>query len=413
MDKKCFADGCRREVVFVCTCDRKTTYLCKKHQTKHSLLPSDHMLKSLLVSSPEQQASEYLVKVSKALKYLKILENDLLSQSFKIISNITELTQKTIKNVRDAEKALQLFAEKVYLGKKVNREYFERFQRLVVPQEHLDVREFEGIFKQLNNLYDFNLFKQKEDMALESSCAFFPKDQEDGGLLSIDLNTLKCLPLDYAKMIGAGVQVARIDEESYFLYGGRNPNYNGDIFILNLKNKYCQPYGTSSARGLGAAVYENGKVYIFGGYEDGAAIDMCQIFKISAKEWITISSLPMPLYFSTASISYDMIILSGFQSMTVYAYQNDIFSSILDVTFGATKIVCEGWIVTENILYESQSRKNDQWAAHRVDCTLSYPWMPTSFRRNQFIYFINGDSNTLWRIDTKLKTLNSVEYNSI
>ena len=67
---------------------------------------------------PQTQALECLLKALKALKHLKVLENDLLSQSDKIISQLTDLTKKVIKNIRETERWLQLFLGKVYLGKK-------------------------------------------------------------------------------------------------------------------------------------------------------------------------------------------------------------------------------------------------------------------------------------------------------
>ena len=118
MEKACFSERCAKEVAFVCVCEGKPTYFCKKHYFKHSSLQNEHTIKSLLVIVPQTQALECLLKALKALKHLKVLENDLLSQSDKIISQLTDLTKKVIKNIRETERWLQLFLGKVYLGKK-------------------------------------------------------------------------------------------------------------------------------------------------------------------------------------------------------------------------------------------------------------------------------------------------------
>ena len=410
MKSTCFSSGCIKEVASACTCGEKITYFCKKHCSKHTSLPNEHVINSLLVSLPLEQAPEYLLKVSKALTYLKVVENDLLSQSGKIITHITGLTNKLITLIRDTEKELHLFFRKAHLGKKVNREQYEMIHKLIVPEKGRDLSIADNVLKELNKLYDFSLFE--EELMLECDFVISPKDQSAGGLFSIDLSTFKTTPLDYAPNIGGGVQATKIDKESYFLYGGCNPNYNGEIFILNLEKKNCQRYVSSSARGFGSAVYKSGIVYIFGGCERifGTPFSSCKMLEISTKVWMNISSLPVQICFSTATISNGMIIVTGFQSDKIFAYENDIFSPILNLQANTYKMVCEGWVVTQSTLYESQSIKNNKWEAYSIAWESSYFLMPTSFRKNQFIYFINGGSNTLWRIDTQLKALNKMGY---
>ena len=106
-----------------------------------------------------------------------------------------------------------------------------------------------------------------------------------------------------------------------------------------------------------------------------------------------------------------MIILTGYESAKIFAYENDIFSPLLSLQARAYKMVCERWVVTKSSLYESQTSKNDKWEVHGINWTDSFFWMPTSFRKSQFIYFISNSSNTLWRINTQLKTLNEIAYN--
>ena len=140
-------------------------------------------------------------------------------------------------------------------------------------------------------------------------------------------------------------------------------------------------------------------------------LSSCKAFEIANRMWINISSLPIHTLCSTATISNDMIIVTGYQSDKLFAYENDIFSPILTLQSLTYKMVCESWVVTRSTLYESQNIKNDKWKAHGINWTTSFFWMPTSFRKSQFIYFISGSSNTLWRINTQLKTLNEIAYN--
>ena len=115
------------------------------------------------------------------------------------------------------------------------------------------------------------------------------------------------------------------------------------------------------------------------------------------------------MQFPTAAICNKSILIAGQLSGKAYAYENDSFSPILNLPADSNKMVCEGWIVCKSTLYENQS--NDKWAEHQI--IWEHPacfWMPTSFKKNQFIYFVNGGKNSLWRIDTQLKTLTKIQY---
>ena len=410
MEKACFAKDCTREVETCCICRGKATYMCKKHIMKHISLPNEHAILSLLlVSLYPEQVPECLLKFSKTLKYIREVKATFIDHSNKIIKDIEEHTKKLLKIIRDTEKGLLELIGKVCIGKKVNKEQYEITQRLVIPDKVVDLARFDCICESLNTLYDFKLFEQ-EGLVYECEMLISPRDKRAGGLFSIDLTTFKSMPLNYAPIIGGGVQATRIDKDSYFFYGGRKYDYSGDIFILNLEKKYYQTYESSTKRAWGAAVYKNGKVHIFGGHDSSKYFSTCKTFEIETKLWLNIASLPLVLQFPTAAICNNMIIVAGESSDKAYVYENDAFSPILNIPGDYTKMVCEGWIVSKSILYESQSIRNDKWAAYQITWNPSYFFMPTSFQKNQFIYFINGDSNDLWRIDTKLKTLAKIEY---
>ena len=411
MEKACFANGCKGEVASSCACGGKTTSSCKKHLMKHISLPNEHTIVSLLVSLPGPQAPECLLKISKALKYLKSIKEVYMNQTNKIINHIEKHTRKLIKTIRDTEKGLQDLFGKVCVGKKVNREQYELTQTLVIPEEMINLNRFDSVSENLNQLYNFKLFEQ-QDPVFECDLLISPTDQSTGGLFSIDLTTFKSLPLNYAPIIGRGVQATRIDKDSYFFYGGyTNKGYSGDIFILNLERKNYQSYESCSISGWGAAVHKSGNVYIFGGHDSRCFISTCKIFELQTKTWLNIANLPLAMQYPTAAVCNNMIILTGQLSEKAYAYENNEFSAILNLPADSNKMICTGWIVTRYILYESQNSRNDKWAAHQI--IWDYPscfWMPTSFKRNHFIYFINGGSNILWRIDTQLKTLTQIQY---
>ena len=90
-------------------------------------------------------------------------------------------------------------------------------------------------------------------------------------------------------------------------------------------------------------------------------------FYLKIREWKSINVLPKAYYRITAAIIGNNIILSGYHLNCYYSYNDSTFSSILNLQEKVNKIVCEGWIYTNSMLYEDQIAS--KWSSYTAN-----PW---------------------------------------
>ena len=155
---------------------------------------------------------------------------------------------------------------------------------------------------------------------------------------------------------------------------------------------------------------KDNKVYIFGGHNGSRnPTNECEIFDLKTKVWKSITALPQVTSCITAAMLGKDIILSGYQLSCCYSYNDSAFTSILTLPAGVYKIVCEGWIYANSILYENQDQIPSKWTFYNVNPWNNFLWTSCVFKNNKFIYFIDN-SNCLMRIDTKLKKVDRIIF---
>ena len=417
MFKACFLDNCTEEVIFVCNCSGKSTYCCKTHQATHCLESTDHHIKPLLIVIPQAQYPELINHINTILESVKKIQLDLVTISDNLISKIIGLTKSSLNHIRETEKFLILFYAKLLSRKMVNTEEYDLLKTLNLTNTVPNIENILHITQEISKLFQINFLSntqlESEATEFESDMIIAPIDRTTGGLFSIDLNTFSFDLIDYAPCIGGGVQAARIDQDLYFFYGGMKPGYNGEVFILNTNQKNYQTYPPSSILGYGGTVYKQGKVYIFGGTDDSTTavpLDTCKAFDIATSTWNTVQSLPAPLLFGTAAVINKKIMVTGYSFESVYVYENNAYTQVLNTEGCGFKILCAGWVITGRGLYENKGGNNDVWEVYVSHWGEEVLWMPVSFKKGKFIYFVNGNSNDLWRIDTQEKIIEKVSY---
>ena len=104
------------------------------------------------------------------------------------------------------------------------------------------------------------------------------------------------------------------------------------------------------------------------------------------------------------------IILSGYHLSNCYTYNGSKFTSLFNLLPSKSKIVCEGWVYSNGILYENHENNASKWSSHNVTAWDTWLWVYSVFQKNKFIYFIDSDSS-LMRIDTTLKSINNMPFN--
>ena len=151
-----------------------------------------------------------------------------------------------------------------------------------------------------------------------------------GGLVSIDLISLRLSSIEYAPKIGGCCHACKIDKNKYFFQGGRAPSttYRSDAIILNTKEKNYEILKNGPSKDCGGGtVLKNNKIYLFGGH-NGAAMNSCETFNLESKEWKPIHELPKPSYGVLAANLNNEIILSGYHHDCLYSYNNSVYTAL-------------------------------------------------------------------------------------
>ena len=104
------------------------------------------------------------------------------------------------------------------------------------------------------------------------------------------------------------------------------------------------------------------------------------------------------------------LILSGKKMNCCYSYNDSVFVNILKLPSDNVKVVCEGWILCNSILYENKNENITKWVNHNVNNSWNSPLLvSTTFKKGEHFYFID-QKESLMRIDTKRKRLDKIEF---
>ena len=243
--------------------------------------------------------------------------------------------------------------------------------------------------------------------------------QEDGRkneLKLIDLNTFQSSIISFNgnPNLGNYAMAAKISNNKYFYYGGRNNEMIGNTYVIDIANKTAESLMISTMKFLFGGVARGDIIYTFGGCSNGGAPSTeCKKINLLSKTWTTISNLPTSSYSTSASIISDIIHVAGFHLNNILKYNENSDSFTYDFlkNFTSHKYIFKNWIITDNgTLYEYSCE--NKWIAHQNQIPTSDNLRVfTSFRKNKFIYFV-FQSNGLYRIDTQLKKIEKVVSNT-
>ena len=378
-------------------------YFCDHHFLKHTRSPGAHLIESQIIKITNSQKTQLLPKLQEIVKYLYALKQDIRRSASTLIDSINLKTEESLRYIREIKHA----TIEMISGNPINKEAFEivsSFEFKDLNHVTEKVTETKKLIQDMLELYKYKSWK-------ECSEVIFARNDTSGGLDYINLNTFKISSLDYTPIIGGYGQACKIDRDIYFFHGGRinTSTYQGETYIINVKGKYFQTMKAGPCKNHGGSVLKADKVYIFGGY-DGNAMNSSDMYDLKTKEWKSIAALPQASYYVTAALIGDQIIVSGYQMDSCYHYNDSGFQNVLKLAASVNKLVCEGWIFFNSVLYENKDENVSRWTTHNVQ----NPWntwlcIYTGFKKGEFIYFIDY-SRLLIRIDTKLKKLEEIKY---
>ena len=369
------------------------------HLAEHTRAPGSHINESLIITFTQNQRTEQLPRLLEKLRDLQRLEHDIVKHLEAIVNCIQIEASKALKTVQELQKIVIDLITK----NEVQKIDYEAIDYSI--KDLLGLEKIEEIKNRLRNLFEFNLKNWKE-----CNEVIFSRSKKTGELLSIDLQTFQISNLNFIPEIGRCSQASKINQNTYFFYGGLLRNPHGEAFLINIKERNFEILQRGSIRYTGASAFKDDKIYIFGGCSTGFdKLDTCSTYDLKKKEWKTINSLPVPCYNMTAAVVGKVIVLSGEQMNCCYAYNDSVFAKILKLPSGIGKVVCGGWIFCNSILYENKDENITDWVRHNVN----NPWdsfllVSTTFKKGQYFYFIDG-KDSLMRIDTELKKFEKID----
>ena len=147
--KKCsFGDQCMERITFSCKFISPYLYFCDDHFIMHVTIPGDHVTESVVIKLSPNQKIELLPKFKGLNKYLKSCRKSILDNMKILIEHIEIETWKTLKNIRELEKA----SVDLILGKRINKESYERIQSITIETNNYISDGVENIKKAVENL---------------------------------------------------------------------------------------------------------------------------------------------------------------------------------------------------------------------------------------------------------------------
>jgi hypothetical protein len=132
--------------------------------------------------------------------------------------------------------------------------------------------------------------------------------------------------------------------------------------------------------------------------------------RLSNISWTSINPLPAASFNTTASVISGKVYATGYQMNDVICYNptSNTYSSCFQLTANIFKYLFENWLVSSGgDLYEFLNGTFKKCQKHSISFINLANY--SSFRRNDFIYFIDWNSKLL-RINTKTKSLEEVAY---
>ena len=276
----------------------------------------------------------------------------------KLINLIEEEAANSLKRIQEMEKAI----DHLLLDKIISKSTYEMVlaNELTIDNTITEKAYMREIILNFFNIYHFKTSPdsegngRKEELIIgkisniedltwrECNEVIFSRDVKLGGLLSIDLNTLRTSELEFAPKIKPSCNACKIDKSTYFIHGGCTNRLSCEIYacIVNIESAKYTALQNGPYKSSGASVLKNNKIYIFGGINNRIYLATCDTFNLLTKEWESIHPLPQVCNSMTAAMLNKDIIVSGYQIDCCYLYNDSVYSSILKLPSMCYKILC-------------------------------------------------------------------------
>jgi hypothetical protein len=397
----CQAENCLGEPYFKCGNEECAIKLCTLHIGDHTN-SKGHFIKDNSIELTEKQAIIFTSTLQGVLKRIKQCRDEIYSKTLESLNYITDLAAQGVSKLKEQEvviyKVLEQISKSKWVAFKENQSKSEEFILKYFSRPESMLEDFEGFKANIEGVKNFQEYirqksedcdevirKCNEEIEKVKEICEFEKQSEVGNAYrtiakytGIDINILdKEFPPKYMPYCEEGTKnfclvrvfaekdlkftlpinenlshyncFCELPENKYFSYGGCQGAKN-NTYIIDLETREIQqftPYKIKNSGG-GNAIYYNGAVYIFGGY-DSATIKRCEKFSIIDNKWSEISDLPTATHCNPTALLNNQMIIAGYHTPKLYFY--NIEANKFD-TYGAFQPNTHKYLL---------ARKNDLW----------------------------------------------------
>ena len=226
MENYCCKDRCLERVKYACNCSEPAVYCCDRHLAEHTRTPGRHLSEYLIITLTQEQRTKQLPRLLEIIRDLQKLEHNIVKHAKAIVNCIQTEASKALKNIKELEKiVIDLITDKEV--NKINYEAIDYFTK--------DSLELEQIERFKNN--SRNIFKFKLKNWEECDEVIFSRDKQTGELLSINLKTFKLSNMNFTQKFGRLCQASKINQNTYFFYGGFLSTPHGEAFLVNIEER--------------------------------------------------------------------------------------------------------------------------------------------------------------------------------
>ena len=409
--ESCYFPGCKEKAVSTCSCEN-LTFICQSHIFNHLILQGTHLISSLIVSVSDDNQDQdkekvrdfLLIKKSFLIKEIK----ELMLFSQNIINLVTTETKKIYTKLIKQKIEIDTMLESLYKNNLIHKDILKitkKYSGIYFKGHKFSI---EPVSKVFNYIYDLRIkmsYKRDDKFAL----VFGNSSSNQLDLLNLD-NYKKHTIYFETKGLAYFCGSCKIGDNKYFVCGGLGGSILSAAKIIDIKKKKIEILSSESALYTNGLAFFNDEVYCFGGYNGSSALSICKKFNLKQKAWISIDSLPEANCHVTASIDDSQILVSGFNSGSIFIYNpiEDYFRcSDYLLANNKYKFIFKNWVVCfgEFLYFIDRNQKLlkkqiliDSGASLNSSCP---------FIRNKYIYFVLHGPK-LYRICTESHSIEQI-----
>ena len=463
MDGCCYMN-CTGLPEYKCDCLEEPTYFCSEHIDIHIREEKDHKVAKNYLEISKGDAKMIGMQCSKCIEKFKKIKEKIILKSKEFINKILDQTVKYTTNNRELENLHLLVLEYLQINDKVvyrshqteiekfilmnienpNEIYAELIEREkeIVYEMDFDgkvkslaeknvilMKSLEEITNELNSLKESDNQLQIQNKELIRNINYIKKVVGDSSYMDLidesfstklicyfDQNTKNLCKINASSNSDTRVAInipdnlsvnaglCQLPNNQFFYYGGNHSGYVDYSYIIDIgANTGVKKAGCKPKANIGCCCYYNDSIYAFAGQNNAGAwcVDS-EKYSIASNAWQSIANFPVVMGYSTIITMTDQILVSGYNSSGVYAYNptNNIYGTYINghISAGHHRILCKG-LGKVFLFYNSQLWDISTYTANTYKIINSSTGIPNNYL---YSYVIRDEVNIFFMLNNKV-----------